>query len=122
MGDKTPETITLTEAIVLIDARAEALGQQPRRAAGRKKAGRKPGSTEGPQEEGREPKPPRSRRQAAQEGRQEKGRQDRRGRIADNSRMPQFLSKFWRARRAGTFRHINRFILNPFELRFEKTT
>jgi DNA topoisomerase-1 len=39
MGDKTPETITLTEAIVLIDARAEALGQQPRRAAGRKKAG-----------------------------------------------------------------------------------
>src|SRR5688572_23901745 len=38
-GDKTPETITLTEAIVLLDARAEALGQQPRRAAGRKKAG-----------------------------------------------------------------------------------
>jgi DNA topoisomerase-1 len=38
-GDKTPETITLTEAVVLLDARAEALGQQPRRAAGRKKAG-----------------------------------------------------------------------------------
>jgi DNA topoisomerase-1 len=38
-GDKTPETITLTEAIVLLDARAEALGQQPRRAAGRKKPG-----------------------------------------------------------------------------------
>ncbi len=38
-GDKTPETITLTEAVVLIDARAEALGQQPRRAAGRKKTG-----------------------------------------------------------------------------------
>jgi hypothetical protein len=29
----------LTEAVVLLDARAEALGQQPRRAAGRKKAG-----------------------------------------------------------------------------------
>jgi DNA topoisomerase-1 len=39
MGDKTPETITLTEAVVLLDARAEALGQQPRRAAGRKKPG-----------------------------------------------------------------------------------
>ena len=38
-GDRTPETITLTEAVVLLDARAEALGQQPRRAAGRKKAG-----------------------------------------------------------------------------------
>jgi DNA topoisomerase-1 len=38
-GDKTPETITLTEAVVLLDARAEALGSQPRRAAGRKKAG-----------------------------------------------------------------------------------
>jgi DNA topoisomerase-1 len=38
-GDKTPETITLSVAVVLIDARAEALGQQPRRAAGRKKAG-----------------------------------------------------------------------------------
>ena len=38
-GDRTPETITLTEAIVLLDARAEQLGSQPRRAAGRKKAG-----------------------------------------------------------------------------------
>jgi DNA topoisomerase-1 len=38
-GDKTPETITLTEAIVLLDARAEQLGSQPRRAAGRKKSG-----------------------------------------------------------------------------------
>jgi len=38
-GDKTPETITLTEAIVLLDARAEQLGSQPRRAAGRKKTG-----------------------------------------------------------------------------------
>jgi DNA topoisomerase-1 len=38
-GDKTPETITLTEAIVLLDARADQLGSQPRRAAGRKKAG-----------------------------------------------------------------------------------
>ena len=38
-GDKTPETITLTEAVVLLDARAEQMGSQPRRAAGRKKAG-----------------------------------------------------------------------------------
>jgi DNA topoisomerase-1 len=38
-GDKTPENVTLTEAVVLLDARAEALGAQPRRAAGRKKAG-----------------------------------------------------------------------------------
>jgi DNA topoisomerase-1 len=38
-GDKTPETITLTEAIVLLDARAEQMGSQPRRAAGRKKVG-----------------------------------------------------------------------------------
>ncbi len=38
-GDKTPETITLTEAVVLLDARADQLGSQPRRAAGRKKAG-----------------------------------------------------------------------------------
>jgi DNA topoisomerase I len=38
-SDKTPDTVTLTEAVVLLDARAEALGQQPRRAAGRKKAG-----------------------------------------------------------------------------------
>ena len=38
-GDKTPDTITLTEAVVLLDARAEQLGSQPRRAAGRKKSG-----------------------------------------------------------------------------------
>ena len=38
-GDKTIETITLTEAIVLLDARAEQIGSQPRRAAGRKKPG-----------------------------------------------------------------------------------
>jgi DNA topoisomerase-1 len=38
-GDKTPDTITLTEAVVLLDARAEQLGSQPRRAAGRKKPG-----------------------------------------------------------------------------------
>ncbi|HEY6700625.1 MAG TPA: type I DNA topoisomerase [Pseudolabrys sp.] len=38
-GDKTPETITLTEAVVLLDARADQLSSQPRRAAGRKKAG-----------------------------------------------------------------------------------
>ena len=52
-GDKTPETITLTEAVVLLDARADQLGSQPRRAAGRKKAGDAVGSAEGPQEEGR---------------------------------------------------------------------
>src|SRR6185312_3786718 len=39
-GDKTPDTITLTEAIVLLDARAEQLGSQPRRAAGRKGKGK----------------------------------------------------------------------------------
>ena len=38
-GDRTPETITLTEAVVLLDARADQLSSQPRRAAGRKKAG-----------------------------------------------------------------------------------
>jgi DNA topoisomerase-1 len=38
-GDKKPEDLTLTEAVVLLDARAEQLGSQPRRAAGRKKAG-----------------------------------------------------------------------------------
>ncbi len=47
-GDKTPETVTLDEAIVLLDARAAAVGNSPkaRRAAGRKsatgKAGKKP--------------------------------------------------------------------------------
>jgi DNA topoisomerase-1 len=38
-ADKTPENITLTEAVVLLDARADQLSAQPRRAAGRKKAG-----------------------------------------------------------------------------------
>ena len=38
-ADKTPEAITLTEAVVLLDARADQLSSQPRRAAGRKKAG-----------------------------------------------------------------------------------
>src|SRR4029450_11193848 len=38
-GDKTPEAITLTEAVVLLDARADQLSSQPRRARGRKKAG-----------------------------------------------------------------------------------
>ncbi|MBV9346817.1 MAG: type I DNA topoisomerase [Pseudolabrys sp.] len=36
-GDLTPETITLDQAVVLIDARAAALGSMPRRQAGRKK-------------------------------------------------------------------------------------
>ena len=40
-GDKTPDTITLTEAVVLLDARAEQLSSQPRRAAGRKGKGGK---------------------------------------------------------------------------------
>jgi DNA topoisomerase-1 len=37
-GDKTPDTVTLDEAIVLLDARAAAMGNSPkgRRAAGRK--------------------------------------------------------------------------------------
>jgi DNA topoisomerase-1 len=37
-GDKTPDTISLDEAVVLLDARAAALGNSPkgRRAAGRK--------------------------------------------------------------------------------------
>jgi len=35
-GDKTPDTVTLDEAVVLLDARAAALGNSPRRAAGRK--------------------------------------------------------------------------------------
>ncbi len=39
-GDKTPDTVTLDEAIVLLDARAAAMGNSPkgRRAAGRKAA------------------------------------------------------------------------------------
>ena len=39
-GDKTPETVTLDEAIVLLDARAAMMGNSPkgRRAAGRKTA------------------------------------------------------------------------------------
>ena len=41
-GDKTPETVTLDEAIVLLDARAAMMGNSPkgRRAAGRKQQGR----------------------------------------------------------------------------------
>jgi DNA topoisomerase-1 len=37
-GDKTPDSVTLDEAIVLLDARAAAMGNSPkgRRAAGRK--------------------------------------------------------------------------------------
>src|SRR5215510_1055536 len=38
-ADKAPEAITLTESVVLLDARADQLSSQPRRAAGRKKAG-----------------------------------------------------------------------------------
>lgn len=41
-GDKTPDTVTLDEAIVLLDARAAALGNSPK---GRRAAGRKKGST-----------------------------------------------------------------------------
>jgi DNA topoisomerase-1 len=39
-GDKTPDTVTLDEAVVLLDARAAAVGNSPkgRRAAGRKQA------------------------------------------------------------------------------------
>ncbi len=43
-GDKTPDTVTLDEAVSLLDARAAALGNTPkaRRAAGRKQASGKP--------------------------------------------------------------------------------
>ncbi len=47
-GDKTPETVTLDEAIVLLDARAAMMGNSPkgRRAAGRKQgAGKKAAAT-----------------------------------------------------------------------------
>jgi DNA topoisomerase-1 len=47
-GDKTPETITLDEAIVLLDARAAQVGSSPkgRRAAGRKTGAAKAGASE----------------------------------------------------------------------------
>jgi DNA topoisomerase I len=40
-GDKTPDTVTLDEAVVLLDARAAAVGNSPR---GRRAAGRKQGA------------------------------------------------------------------------------
>ena len=48
-GDKTPETVTLDEAIVLLDARAAMVGNSPkgRRAAGRKTASGKAAATPG---------------------------------------------------------------------------
>jgi DNA topoisomerase-1 len=54
-GDKTPETVTLDEAIVLLDARAAMMGNTPkgRRAAGRKQASGKAA----PNPEGRAKKP-----------------------------------------------------------------
>lgn len=47
-GDKTPETITLDEAIVLLDARAAQVGSSPkgRRAAGRKTGAKAAGASE----------------------------------------------------------------------------
>jgi DNA topoisomerase-1 len=54
-GDKTPETITLTEAVVLLDARAEQLSSQPRRAAGRKKAGERSEAPKGRKKKAAEP-------------------------------------------------------------------
>jgi DNA topoisomerase-1 len=47
-GDKTPETVTLDEAIVLLDARAAMMGSSPkgRRAAGRKTAKAAAGASE----------------------------------------------------------------------------
>ena len=82
-GDKTPETITLTEAVVLLDARAEALGQQPRRAAGRKKAGEAeaPKAARPRRQEGRDRSEPASRK-PRKKRRRRKGRQDHRRRIA----------------------------------------
>ncbi len=54
-GDKTPDTVTLDEAVVLLDARAAAMGSSPkgRRAAGRKQASGKPAANP----EGRAKKP-----------------------------------------------------------------
>jgi DNA topoisomerase-1 len=54
-GDKTPETVTLDEAIVLLDARAAMMGNSPkgRRAAGRKQAS----GNAAPNPEGRAKKP-----------------------------------------------------------------
>jgi len=43
-ADKTPDTVTLDEAIVLLDARAAALGNSPKGAKGRRAAGRKTGA------------------------------------------------------------------------------
>ena len=40
-GDKTPDTVTLDEAVVLLDARTAAVGNTPK---GRRAAGRKQGS------------------------------------------------------------------------------
>lgn len=54
-GDKTSETITLTEAVVLLDARAEQLSSQPRRAAGRKKAGEPSEAPKGRKKKAAEP-------------------------------------------------------------------
>ena len=53
-GDKTPETVTLDEAIVLLDARAAMMGNSPkgRRAAGRKTAsGKRRGQARQPRQE-----------------------------------------------------------------------
>ncbi len=46
-GDKTPDTVTLDEAVVLLDARAAMMGNSPkgRRAAGRKNASGKAAAT-----------------------------------------------------------------------------
>ena len=43
-ADKTPDTVTLDEAIVLLDARAAALGNSPKGSKGRRAAGRKTGA------------------------------------------------------------------------------
>lgn len=50
-GDKTPDTVTLDEAIVLLDARAAMMGNSPkgRRAAGRKQGAGKKAATKAPE-------------------------------------------------------------------------
>jgi len=45
-ADKKPEDLTLTEAVVLLDARAEQVGSRPRKAGGAKSARAKPGPSE----------------------------------------------------------------------------
>jgi DNA topoisomerase-1 len=59
-GDKTPDTVTLDEAVVLLDARAAMMGNSPkgRRSAGRKKPSGKPVANPAAKPGTAAPKPP----------------------------------------------------------------